>query len=283
MVISVIITAYNTAEYLERAITSVLQQTYRSIEVIVVDDCSTDNTPAILERFCEKDSRVKVITHDTNKGAGHARRTGITAARGEYIITVDSDDWLDESFLESLAECAAATGADIVSGGITVDKPGGYWEKTCYGTPIHEGDDKLVKFWGEKIVFMNNKIIRRSLHEKVPYCTRRFIEDTPVIIPMLWYANKVAYTEDTGYHYRMQDASLTHKASTFQYALYRALCALDLIAFFQTNDKAFLEKMPIVKTLQQQLAIMKSCKPSDEELHQHLGAWLEFSKKILLQ
>lgn len=283
MEISVIITAYNTAEYIEKAIVSVLRQTHRDIEVIVVDDCSTDSTPAILDRFCKENSRVKVITHDTNKGAGYARRTGIAAARGEYIITVDSDDWLDERFLESLAERAEATGADIVSGGITVDKPDGYWEKTCYGTPIHEGDEKLVKFWGEKIVFMNNKIIRRSLHEKVPYCTRRFIEDTPVIIPMLWYANKVAYAEDTGYHYRMQGASLTHQASVFQYALYRALCALDLIAFFQANDKVFLEKMPILKSLQQQLTIMKSCKPSDEELHRHLDAWMEFSKKILLQ
>lgn len=282
MKISIIITAYNVGKYIGRAVKSVLSQTYKNIEVVIVEDCSTDNTRDIIENLAKEDDRIKIVYHTENKGAGWGRRDGINACTGDYFITVDGDDWLDETFIESLARKAEETGADIVSGGITVNKEGGYWEKTCYGNPICEGEDKVLKFWGEKIVFMNNKIIKRELHDKVPYCTRRFIEDTPTIIPMLWHANRVAYTEDTGYHYRMNDDSLTHKANQFQYALYRGLCALDLIEFFNINDKAILDKLPMQAMLQQQLDVIKQCKPSMEEINKYMNDWLEFTRRILL-
>lgn len=282
MKISIIITAYNVGKYIERAVKSVLSQTYKNIEVVIVEDCSTDNTKDIIENLAKEDDRIKIVYHTENKGAGWGRRDGINACTGDYFITVDGDDWLDETFIESLAKKAEETGADIVSGGITVNKDGGYWEKTCYGNLICKSEDKVLKFWGEKIVFMNNKIIRRELHDKVPYCTRRFIEDTPTIIPMLWHANMVAYTEDTGYHYRMNNDSLTHKANQFQYALYRGLCAIDLIEFFNANDKKILDKLPMQAMLQQQLDVIKQCKPSMEEINKYMNDWLEFTRRILL-
>lgn len=282
MKISVVITAYNVGKYIERAVESVLSQTYKDIEVIIVEDCSTDNTKDIIENLVKEDDRIKIVYHDENKGAGWGRRDGIEAATGDYFITVDGDDWLDETFIESLVKRAEETGADVVSGGITVNKDDGYWEKICYGTPICEGEDKVFRFWGEKIVFMNNKIIRKELGEKVPYCTRRFIEDTPTIIPMLWHANKVAYCEDTGYHYRMQGDSLTHQASPFKYALYRGLCALDLLDFFRTNEPKVLEKLPMQQMLQEQLNIIKRIKPTIEDIKIYLPDWLEFSRRILL-
>ena len=215
-------------------------------------------------------------------GAGWGRHDGINAATGEYFITVDADDWLSPTFIESLVKKAEETGADIVSGGITVERGNGYWEKTCYGDLTTTGHDKVVKFWGEKIVFMNNKIIRTSLREQVPYCTRRFIEDTPTIIPMLWLANEVVYVSNTGYHYRMQNNSLTHQANPFKYALYRALCCMDLIDFFTGKDDELLEKVPIRPMLQKQLEIIKQIQPSNEEINQYMNEWCEFTKKLLL-
>lgn len=282
MKISIIITAYNVGKYIERAVRSVLSQTYKNIEVVVVEDCSTDNTEDIIEQLAKEDDRIKIIYHENNKGAGWGRRDGIEASTGDYFITVDGDDWLDEDFIESLVKKAEETGADVVSGGITCNKDGGYWAATCYGDLICEGEDKVLKFWGEKIVFMNNKIIKRELGIKVPYCTRRFIEDTPTIIPILWYANKVAYVSNVGYHYRDNENSLTHQANAFKYALYRGLCALDLIEFFNINDKTILEKLPMQMMLQQQLDIIKKCKPDVEEINKYLSDWLEFSRRILL-
>ena len=282
MKISIIITAYNVGKFIEMAVKSVLSQTYKNIEIVIVEDCSTDNTKDIIERLAKEDNRIKIIYHEENKGAGWGRRDGIEASNGDYFITVDGDDWLDETFIESLVKKAEETGADIVSGGITVNKDGGYWEKTCYGDLICENDDKVLKFWGEKIVFMNNKIIKRELHDKVPYCTRRFIEDTPTIIPMLWYANKVTYTEDTGYHYRDNTDSLTHTADNFKYALYRGLCAIDLIKFFNDKDKNILEKLPLNVFLQQQINIIKQINPTMEQFNKYMKDWLEFSKQLLI-
>lgn len=281
MKISIIMTAYNMEQYIKEAVHSCLNQTYKDIELIIVEDCSTDKTLNIIESIANEDDRIKIITHSNNLGAGMSRRDGINAATGDYFITVDADDWLDSDFIESLVKRAEQSGADIVSGGITVERGEGYWEKTCYGDVVTTGLDKVKKFWGEKIVFMNNKIIRTSLREKIQYCHRRFIEDTPTIIPMLHLANQVDYVSNTGYHYRMQDDSLTHKAEPFKYALYRALCCMDLIDYFKENNaEDVLQAISIQPMLQKQIDIIKSINPSKETIMLYIDDWIEFTKKI---
>ena len=90
--VSVIIPTYNRAHLVGRAIKSVLNQTYRDFEIIVVDDGSTDNTKDIIKEFQKKDKRIKYIPYEKNKGGSAARNTGIKAAKGEYIAFLDSDD-----------------------------------------------------------------------------------------------------------------------------------------------------------------------------------------------
>lgn len=283
MKISIVMTAYNMEQYIEEAMRSCLNQTHKDIELIVVEDCSTDNTLSVVEKIAKEDSRVVIVKHETNLGAGMGRRDGINAATGEYFITIDADDWIDEDFIEALVIKAEKTGADVVSGGITVERGNGYWEKTCYGDVTTTGIDKVKKFWGEKIVFMNNKIIRTSFRDKIQYCHRRFIEDTPTIIPMLHMANQVDYVSNTGYHYRMQDNSLTHQANPFKYALYRALCCMDLIDYFkEVNAEEVLTQIPIQAMLQKQIDIIKQINPSPDEIKNYLDEWIEFTKKIFM-
>lgn len=276
-------TAYNMEQYIEEAMRSCLNQTYKDIELIVVEDCSTDNTLSVAEKIAKEDSRVVIIKHETNLGAGMGRRDGINAATGEYFITIDADDWIDEDFIESLVIKAKDTGADVVSGGITVERGNGYWEKTCYGDVTTTGIDKVKKFWGEKIVFMNNKIVRTSFRDKIQYCHRRFIEDTPTIIPILHMANQVDYVSNTGYHYRMQDNSLTHNANPFKYALYRALCCMDLIDYFKENNaENVLKEIPIQQMLQKQIDIIKAVNPTSEDIKLYNDDWIEFTKKLFI-
>lgn len=283
MKISIVMTAYNMEQYITEAMSSCLNQTYKDIELVVVEDCSTDNTLALIEAIASQDERVVVIRHEQNLGAGMGRRDGINAATGDYFITVDADDWLDEDFIESLADRAKASGADVVSGGITIERGEGYWEKTCYGDLVCTGLDKVKKFWGEKVVFMNNKIIRTSFRDKIQYCHRRFIEDTPTIIPMLHMANQVDYVSNTGYHYRMQDDSLTHKADAFKYALYRALCCMDLIDYFRSiQEEEVLKEIPIQQMLQKQVDIIKQINPSKDVINKYIDDWIEFTQKILM-
>ena len=95
MKISIVMTAYNMEQYVEEAMMSCLNQTYKDIELVVVEDCSTDNTLALIEAIASQDERVVVIRHEQNLGAGMGRRDGINTATGDYFITVDADDWLD--------------------------------------------------------------------------------------------------------------------------------------------------------------------------------------------
>jgi glycosyltransferase involved in cell wall biosynthesis len=281
--VSIIITAYNIEEYVEQAIRSCIKQTFQDIEIIVVEDCSTDTTKSIIKNLMKEDSRIRLIENDKNYGAGQSRRNGLDAAKGEYFLLLDGDDWIEADFIDTLYQKAIETDADVVSGGIKVLREEGAYDITSYGNTITEGYDKVLKFWKERIVFMNNKLIRLSLHEKVPYCTRRFVEDTPVIIPMLFFANKVVYVDNIGYNYRMQENSLTHKASPFKWALYRALCCQDLIEFFEANDKKLLEILNLGKNYAQQIGIIKKNKPTKEDIEPFKDDWIDFTLKLLLE
>ena len=277
--VSIIITAYNVEAWIERAVASACNQTYGNTEVIVVEDCSTDGTRDILSAIAG--NGVRVLYNPRNIGAGASRRRGIEAARGEYILLLDGDDWLEEDFVEALRVKAEESGADIVSGGITVVNEDGSWNASSYGECIIEGREKIEKFWGEKIVFMNNKLIHRSLHEKVPYSTRRFIEDTPVIIPMLHFANRVAYVDNAGYNYRMNGKSLTHSSTPFKYALFRALCADDLVSFFEEHDKGYLEQIPLAAAYAACVKKLKECRPTAEMIEPYKDEWIEFTTRLI--
>ena len=277
--ISIVITAYNVAPWIEESIASACRQTFKELEIIVVEDCSTDNTREILSQI--KDWRVKVIYNSMNMGAGTSRRKGIEAAEGEYILLLDGDDWLEDDFIETLYNCAKEHDADIVSGGIRIANSDGSWEGKSYGNCIVEGREKLTRFWGERIVFMNNKLIRRELHDMVPYCKRRFIEDTPVIIPQLFFANKVVYTDNIGYNYRMRPGSLTHSATRFKNALFRALCAADLIRFFEKHDKELLTAIPLAEGYAGCISEIKDCRPTKEMIEPYINEWIEFSTGLI--
>lgn len=230
MKVSIVVTVYNVEEYIRQCLESLLGQTHEDIEIIVVDDRGTDGSMKIVEEYT--DERIRVISHPSNMGAGWARRTGISAATGDYVITVDADDWLSPDFIESLAKNAEETGADIVSGGMTCVWPDDYEEIKRFKSRVSTGMLKFIDYANQRIVFLNNKIVRRSMYETTPYSTRRYCEDTPVILPLLYYANMVSYVDNAGYHYRQHPNSLCHRIGPWRDALYKALCSKDCMAFF---------------------------------------------------
>lgn len=116
--VSVIIPCYNVAEYLPRCIESVITQTLKDIEIICIDDKSTDNTLGILKKYAKKDNRIHIINHKENLGVAVARNDSMDAARGEYIGFVDPDDYIDTDFYEKLYDKAQKTNADIVKAGV---------------------------------------------------------------------------------------------------------------------------------------------------------------------
>lgn len=112
-IISVIVPIYNVEKYLKRCINSILNQTLKDIEIICIDDCSTDNSLSILKSF--KDNRIKIITLDKNIGVADIRNIGLDNVEGEYISFVDSDDYIDDDFLEKLYLKAQSDSLDIAA------------------------------------------------------------------------------------------------------------------------------------------------------------------------
>lgn len=111
--ISVLLPAYKVEKYIGHCIETVIGQTYKNIEIIIVDDCTLDDSGKIAEEYAKKDSRIKVIHHKKNMGLSAARNTGLENAHGEYITFVDSDDWVSEDYVEYLYKVITRTNADI--------------------------------------------------------------------------------------------------------------------------------------------------------------------------
>lgn len=279
--VSVVLTAYNTEEYIAEAIASVIGQSYKDLELIIVNDASTDNTEEIAREFAKKDDRIKIVSNIVNKGAGMARAIGISNAKGEYVIFIDSDDFFSKDYIKHLADEAKRTDADITSGGVTILKEDGTKEVKTYGTKTLHGDAKVLDYWGENIVYMNNRLIKRAMFEKVPYCKRRYIEDTPTIIPLLWYANKVAFVEDAGYYYRMRGTSLTHTADTFKDVIFRLLCILDLLDFFNEHDKSMIDKIKLPESIGYEMYVINNNIIHKEDIDKYKDEWLEIIHRTL--
>lgn len=285
--LSVVITAYNMHDFLKECVESVIAQTFPKtklttddFEVIIVNDKSTDDTLDIIKSFTKGSKYIKFIDNKENVGPGLSRRFGIQASKGEYVLLLDGDDYLRETFLDDLYNRALETDADIVSGGITVLNEDGSYTATSYGNTTTEGYEKVTKFWGERIVFMNNKLIRHKLHDQIEYCSRRYIEDTPVIIPQLWLANKVEYVDNVGYIYRMNENSLTHKADQIKNVIYKGLCWLDLVDFFNKYDPKMFEYMPIKQYVNNVLSTINNMYITNEMIEPYYGEWINFTRRL---
>lgn len=120
--ITIIITAYNVSGTIVKAIQSCLDQTYNNLEILVINDCSSDNTLEVIQSI--KDNRIRIINNAQNVGAGMSRRIGTKEAKGEYTVFLDGDDYLDKDYIETLYNLAKKYNADVVSSSLRcVDKP----------------------------------------------------------------------------------------------------------------------------------------------------------------
>lgn len=100
--ISVIVPIYNVEKYISKCLDSIINQTHNDLEILCIDDIGNDNSMKIVEEYAQKDNRIKIIRHNSNKGLGCARNTGLKHATGKYIACVDSDDWIDSTMLEKV-------------------------------------------------------------------------------------------------------------------------------------------------------------------------------------
>ena len=170
-ILTIIIPVYNTEKYLKRCIDSVISQELQDIEIICIDDGSTDNSPVILDEYAKKDSRIKVI-HKTNGGLVSVRKLGVAEAGGKYIGFVDSDDWIEPDMFESLFSITDEHDVDMVSSGYIME--GGYvsYEYDTIQEGLYVEADKYK--WLDKIIFNMNE---KNLGLRGSMCCKLFRKD----------------------------------------------------------------------------------------------------------
>ena len=177
--LSVIIPVYNVEKYLSRCVDSVLNQTYKNFELILVDDGSLDNSPVICDEYENKDSRIKVI-HKENGGLSSARNAGLEICKGDYIFFIDSDDWLtDENVLEEFISKAEKENADFVYSfmNTATDKI----QKEIRMNQRFKDNDKLFFLSNPYLFSACNKLYKNTLLQFLQFVPGRVNEDVDVI------------------------------------------------------------------------------------------------------
>ena len=238
--ISVIVPVYRVEEYLERCVKSILSQTYKNLEVILVDDGSPDQCPAICDACAEKDARVKVI-HQENKGLSGARNAGIDAASGEYLAFVDSDDYVSPHFIEELYQLLQDTGCAIGQCRFSYVKGDGLVEEGDSAFCIYRGESLMEQLYGpeEKATYFVvawNKLYRAELFKEtgIRYPEGRIHEDEATTYRLFHEAKKLAFLDRALYGYYTENGgSIT---SVFSAKRLQWLTAHEeRIAFFKKN------------------------------------------------
>ena len=214
--ISVIVPIYKVEPYLRRCVDSILAQTYQNLEIILVNDGSPDNCPAICDEFAKKDARIKVI-HKVNGGLSDARNVGMTAANGDFLMFVDSDDWLEKSAIECLYQLLLSSNAQIAIGGMQrVEDQTNKILKSDF-----DGIKNIVSMTSSQAMeeFFRNgcaawgRLYHRNIHSEIEFPDGEINEDEAIVLLLLDRCNIVVQTNEVVYNYRCRAESIT--TSTF--------------------------------------------------------------------
>ncbi len=202
--VSVIVPVYNVAPYLKRCVDSLQNQTYRDLEIILVDDGSTDNSGQLCDEFASTDNRIRVI-HKENGGLSDARNAGIKVAEGEYIGFLDSDDWVDTHMYEDMIRAALQYQAPLVITGMSRIYENGY--RNNQFILEHEvvlSGDAIVSQYLKQGMFSTSvcdKLFRRDLLEHRCFPVGKLYEDAPVLFDVLCSIHKAVVLGKPHYCY----------------------------------------------------------------------------------
>lgn len=219
--ISIIVPVYNVQDYLKKCLESILSQTFKDYELILINDGSVDQSLNICKLYRDRDPRVKVISQK-NMGLSAARNTGIMHARGEYICFIDSDDFIEEKYIQLLFEQMLRSDSDIVMCEFFLTKATG--EKISQ-VKFNEPNN-IVELTGKQVlnyivspqyianVVAWNKLYKSSVFSKLEYSVGRFYEDEFIAFPLFFNAKKIEIIRVPLYNYVQRENSIMHNPMT---------------------------------------------------------------------
>lgn len=243
--ITVIIPVYNAEEYLDECINSVCKQTYKNLQIIIVNDGSTDASRDICERYATKDSRILLI-NKANGGQASARNVALNKTEGDYICFLDSDDMMKNDMLEKLYKIHKKTESDIVVCGfqkfenkVQVNESNSVLEKT------YSKEEALLDICMDKYLktYVWNKLFVKSLFLNMRFQAGRVFEDTALVANIMCQAKKIAYTSEKLYYYRIREGSTVRQYSEKRYLdeLWAYNQQLNLMNVYCSKGKVWIE------------------------------------------
>ena len=277
MKISIIIPVYNVINYLVEAIESVIHQSYTAIEILLIDDGSTDGSENICDEYKKRDDRVKVI-HQTNRGLSEARNIGIEHATGEYLFFLDSDDYISHDCLRKLYLCMKKFQADIVYSNHHKFQDGQKniaLQQSSSMASVMDKEEIIKQLmrvgpWAdEKVIISCNKLYSRKLFEKIRFPIGRIHEDEYVAHNLYYAASCIVYLDEVTYFYRMRDGSimndktfqLTHFLDSFEFGKDRmAFCHEYMPALYAQSVRAYIDNMQIQYFLNDSATVHRTIK-----------------------
>ena len=236
--ISVIVPVYKVEPYLDRCVRSIVDQTYQNLEIILVDDGSPDNCPAMCDAWAGRDGRIRVI-HKPNGGLSDARNAGMAAAAGEYIAFVDSDDWISGEFLELLHRAMMETEADLAACDAAA-VCGAEEIPALTGTPCitahtrQEAMADLARGKGFRAVAWN-KLYKRSLLDNEAFPVGKLHEDEFFTYRVIDKCARLAYVDRPLYYYFQREGSIM---------TVRSARHLDALEAYLARQSLFRERYP---------------------------------------
>lgn len=243
MKISVIIPVFNKEKYLDECLTSAINQTLNDIEIICVNDGSTDASQKILEQYSRKDSRIKILEQN-NRGPGSARNEGLKIAEGEYIFFLDADDWIELDALEKLYDNAKENESELVLFNAIEHLPEGNFRKRIYYPENIEG---TFDFHQKTDIVMNNFLIVCTKLHKTDFLRKNYIsfsevglfEDVFFHIKSIIKAKRISYLNEIFYNYRRTETNTRQSKSVQNNKSHEFLQVLDEIRIFLNNEQLY--------------------------------------------
>lgn len=240
MLVSIVIPVYRSKKYIEKCVRSVLDQTYKDLEIIIVDDCGKDGSIDIIKRvlieYPSFTSRIRFIYHDFNQGCAAARRDGMKEATGDYILQVDSDDYVAPNMVELLVKKAEEDDADMVVCNY-------YYTTTTRRTLVEVPKTKDNIEFASKVLqgYIHagawNKMMRRSIlkeHDIYPVAGINMGDDITILMQSLFFMDKISFVDDALYFY---NCSGDDRLSRSNYPMINDIKLINLFSdFFEKNN-----------------------------------------------
>ena len=234
--ISVIIPAYNVEQYIEKCLVSLMTQTFKDIEIIVINDGSTDNTKSIVATFTDYDPRIKLISQENQK-QGSARNRGLDIAKGEYISFVDADDWVSVDYFEKLYFAITKYNADVAASSILREKKGGTRKIITYNEYKFYDDKNLISdLMLKKHLGVTTYLIKSDIIKDLRFEENVFYEDPRFLVRMFSRIKTMVCVPDIYYYYFSNPKSTMKSKHDIAKTIDKINTSLDFINYADKNN-----------------------------------------------